>query len=282
MELLQLRYFCDAAQTQNFSKTARKFQVPPSDISQSIKRLEQELSVSLFTRSANRIALNDRGRTFYLEARKALEILEHAADMASGTSQRGTMRVGIHINRRTVMEAIERFQLKYTGVNIITTHEVRSDESDFDVLISDQNLNLPGLVREKLFRENIVLAAQKGAFPAGKVISPEDIREKSFITMNAPGSLYNFTRKICGDMGFEPRITLQSEDPFYIRKCVELGLGIAFVPEYSWRGMFSGEIELWPVGDYSRDVCLYRRDVRSVPGYVKAFYEILREEFGRG
>ena len=282
MELLQLQYFCDAAQTQNFSKTARKFQVPPSDISQSIKRLERELSVHLFTRTANRITLNDRGQAFYIEARKALEILGRAVDAASGSSMRGTMRVGIHINRRTVMEAIERFQLQYSGVTIITSHEIGRNETDFDVLVSDWEQPLPGLVREKLFRENIVLAAQKGTFTSDTVFSKETIGDKSFITMSAPGSLYNFTREICGDMGFEPRITLQSEDPFYIRKCVELGLGIAFVPEYSWRGLFSGEIELWPVGTYSRDVCLYRRDERTVPEYVRVFYEMLREEFRRG
>jgi len=52
MELLQLTYFCDAAVTQNFSKTAQKYNVPPSNISQSIKRLERELSAPLFDRRA--------------------------------------------------------------------------------------------------------------------------------------------------------------------------------------------------------------------------------------
>lgn len=279
MELLQLKYFCDAAQTQNFSKTARTFQVPPSDISQSIKRLEQELSVHLFTRTANRITLNERGKAFYLEARRALSILEQAASVASGNTNRGTMHVGIHINRRTVMEAIERFQLAYSGVHIVTTHEVKREDQDFDVLVSDQELNLPGMVREKLFRENIVLAAQKGTFPPGTVIGAAEIGKKSFITMSAPGSLYQFTQTICRDMGFEPEITLQSEDPFYIRKCVELGLGIAFVPEHSWRGLFSEGIELWPVGAYSRDVYLYCREARTAPGFVREFYAMLKEAF---
>lgn len=48
MELLQLKYFCDAAETENFSKTAKKYLVPTSNISQSIKRLERELGVELF------------------------------------------------------------------------------------------------------------------------------------------------------------------------------------------------------------------------------------------
>ncbi len=48
MEVLQLRYFCDSARTQNFSLTAKKFMVPPSAVSQSIRRLEKELGFVLF------------------------------------------------------------------------------------------------------------------------------------------------------------------------------------------------------------------------------------------
>ena len=65
MELLQLAYFCDAAITQNFSKTAEKYSVPTSNISQSIRRLEKELSVTLFDRTANRVSLNKEGLLFY-------------------------------------------------------------------------------------------------------------------------------------------------------------------------------------------------------------------------
>ena len=75
MEILQLKYFCDAAQTQNFSKTAKKFLVPPSNISQTIKRLEKEVETTLFERHANKIKLNDAGLLFYKNAKTALNIL---------------------------------------------------------------------------------------------------------------------------------------------------------------------------------------------------------------
>ena len=43
MELLQLRYFFESAKTENFSKTAQKFQVPTTSVSASVKRLEKEM-----------------------------------------------------------------------------------------------------------------------------------------------------------------------------------------------------------------------------------------------
>ena len=49
MEMLQLRYFYDSARTESFSKTAKKYMVPVSSVSASIKRLEKELDTELFT-----------------------------------------------------------------------------------------------------------------------------------------------------------------------------------------------------------------------------------------
>ena len=65
MELLQLKYFKDAFVTKNFSHTAEKYSVPQSAVSQSIKRLEEELGVQLFVRAANKITPNECGRYFY-------------------------------------------------------------------------------------------------------------------------------------------------------------------------------------------------------------------------
>ena len=78
MEILQLKYFCDAAQTENFSVTAAKHHVPTSCVSQSVRRLEKELGCELFFRSANRISLNENGKRFYGGVQRALNALEEA------------------------------------------------------------------------------------------------------------------------------------------------------------------------------------------------------------
>ena len=110
MELLQLTYFCDAAESQNFSHTAQKFLVPPSNISQSIKRLETELSVPLFDRSANRITLNAQGAAFYQKAKAALALLEDARAEVTDQGNAGVIRLSIRTNRRVVMQTVEAFR----------------------------------------------------------------------------------------------------------------------------------------------------------------------------
>ena len=57
MELLQLRYFLVAAKYQHMTKAAEVLQIAQPALSQSIKRLEQELGVSLFEREKRTIRL---------------------------------------------------------------------------------------------------------------------------------------------------------------------------------------------------------------------------------
>lgn len=277
MELLQLTYFCDAAVTENFSKTAEKYQVPPSNISQSIKRLEKELSVPLFDRRVNRVTLNERGRAFYGQVRQALDLLESARTAAAGHPAEERLRLVIHVNRRIVMKAVERFQSLWPAVNIVTTHGL-SGEGEADLIVSDRVMELPGFVREKLLREDIALAGRRDVLPQGP-LDGSVLRDKPFITMGPGNSVHSLTETICRELGFAPRIALQSEDPFYIRKCVELGLGIAVVPTFSWRGQFSDRIELRRAGDHSREVYLYRRVGGNA--CLENFCRVLRQEIER-
>ena len=75
MELLQLRYFKDAAELENFSMVAKKNMVPQPSISKTIGKSEDELGVLLFDRQGKRIVLNDNGKFFYEKVSTALIIL---------------------------------------------------------------------------------------------------------------------------------------------------------------------------------------------------------------
>ncbi len=281
MELLQLTYFCDAAATQNFSQTAKRFNVPPSNISQSIKRLEEELGTQLFHRQANRVTLNSRGEAFYREVSSALALIRHAKDAACGAVEDGILRLGVRISRRVVMQTVSAFQSQFPSINIVAEHGDHTQSNDFDLIISDHTFVHPEFIKGKSFRERVVLAAKRGILPSEEPLSVVDIMDKPFITMSVNYSMHNLTQEICRDLGFQPRIALQGEDPEYIRRCVELGLGVAFMPMLSWRGQFSDQVELRSVGDHSRDICIYKHKNTYARAYVETFYDMLVQAFER-
>ena len=122
MELLQLKYFCDAAQTENFSKTAKKHNVPPSNISQSIKRLETEIQTNLFNRKANSLTLSNEGKIFYTKVAEALNLIEAAKTEITDNSEKGTLKICILTNRTTVMKTVEEFTKKHPEVVALVSY----------------------------------------------------------------------------------------------------------------------------------------------------------------
>ncbi len=252
MELLQLKYFCDAARTENFSRTAESFMVPASNISQSIKRLEKELGVVLFDHGKNRVTLAETGLRFYEKASAALALLEEAWNEAvAGGEPEGEIRLNILCNRRVVTEAIEKFKQDYPGVGFVLFHGQEA-EGDFDMVITDKCPT--GYTRHRLLVEENILLALCRSHPLAEreVITAEDLRHERFISMPKGRSLYDITVDYCGEADFFPSITIQTDDPYYVRKYVELGLGVALVPACSWQGLFSERAVLKDLGLYRR------------------------------
>ncbi|MBR7112543.1 MAG: LysR family transcriptional regulator [Clostridia bacterium] len=281
MELLQLKYFCDAAKTENFTATAKRFFVPTSAVSQSIKRLEAELGVKLFTREANRISLNERGKAFFAEVGQALTMLDNAAKRACDDGERGEIRISIFINRRTVMQTVERFRKIHPDVNIVTKYAADPTKEAVDLIVTDKDLGR-AFEGSALIKEDILLAMHKDHPLASLAqISCDDLKGIPFICTNQGSSLYRITNEICSDIGFKPHIAICSDDPYYIRKCVEMGLGVALIPAVSWKGQFSENILFKKIHAYRRFTYLYYKKGEYLPLYMQEFCEMLAEECKR-
>ena len=61
MELLQLRYFHEVAQTQHMTNSAKRLGVAQPALTQAIRRLEGELDAKLFERAGRNIRLTPCG-----------------------------------------------------------------------------------------------------------------------------------------------------------------------------------------------------------------------------
>lgn len=280
MELLQLTYFCDAAESQNFSHTAQKFRVPPSNVSQSIKRLERELSTSLFDRNSNRIVLNERGKAFYQKAKQALTLLADAKTEAADSGEIGTVRLAVQTNRRIVMETVQVFRRQYPGVDVITTLDARADAGSAHLTIGDDSLAERGLCRRRLLSESVYLAMSRAHPLAEKAgLSPKELAAEPFISMAPGNSMHRVAQDICRRWGFTPRIAVQCDDPFYIRKCVEMGMGISIMPAVSWRGQFSENICLKKIDCPPRNTYVYWDGGKYLPAVARAFLELLTAAF---
>ena len=96
MEIRQLRYFLDIAETEHLTQSAQNLFVTQSTLSHGLRQLEQELAVSLFDRLGRGLKLSQAGAEFRVYARRALQEIEAGrmalADM--GGLQSGKLKVG--------------------------------------------------------------------------------------------------------------------------------------------------------------------------------------------
>lgn len=80
MEEVQLRNFLAVVQSGSISLAAKTLGVAQPSLSQQVLRLEDELKMTLFSRSARGVALTDAGRVFRDHAREILSAMQRARD----------------------------------------------------------------------------------------------------------------------------------------------------------------------------------------------------------
>lgn len=279
MELLQLKYFCDAAKTENFSKTAKKYFVPSSNVSQCMKRLEQELGKKLFIRTANRIQLSDEGKVFYDYTSRALALLENATTVVKERNFQDVIKICILTNRRIIMDAVEKFKKLNSKTIVEISHIMPEDSAEYDVIIADEDFDGTYTDRKLIVSEKFCLAIpNSNPLSTKNILSAKDLSEQNYISMNKESSIYKTTLRICNEIGFRPNVIIHSDDPFYVRKCVEYGLGVAVFPALSWKNQFSEKVTIKEFGNFYRNTYAYWKDGALLKKSTNEFLTLLANE----
>jgi DNA-binding transcriptional LysR family regulator len=285
MEFLQLRYFADAAKTENFSHTAKKHLVPPSTVSQAIKKLETELGVSLFERNGNKVTLNENGMILYKGVESALCDLEDAVRALKDNTHdiEGDICLCILTNRRLVTKCILDFKKLYPNVNFTLYHQHNGiDSNKFDLWIGDQTLDVKNAEKVLLVSENILVAVSKDHPLANrKSVNMSELSSERFISMTSNRSLHQTLISECRRCGFEPQIAIQCDDPYYIRMYVAKNYGITLFPEFSWKNMFTDDAVILEIQNVkiTRDTYVYWQATKYLSNATKAFRSYLIEQF---
>ena len=189
---------------------------------------------------------------------------------------RGDLRLVCLNNRRIVTSAIEKFTERYKEVSFIIRHTPDATR-DFDLFISDTPPNEYS-DRILVVDEDISVAMRSdNQLAEKKNLSPSDLEGERFITMPLNSSLYRITTLACEGAGFSPNIAIQTDDPFYVRKYVEMGLGIAFVPTNSWQGLFGEGVVLIKADGMRRRTYAYLPRSKGTKRSVELFLEVLKE-----
>lgn len=284
MELLQLRYFLEVAHTQHITKSAERLHIAQPSLSQSIKRLENELGVQLFSARGRNIELTECGR-FYRDRLEPLMqkldgLTEQLRDMAD--PEQTTIRLHVTAASRIVTEAIIEYRRRHEKTNF--QFLLNEDASLCDVSIDGHSAGGRGIDPDEAFslNERIFLAVpDTPRFANTNRVELRDFRSAGFICLSARSQFRQMCDRFCAESGFSPHIAFESDSPDTVRNMIAAHMGVGFWPAFTW-GRLKGEgMRLLEIGEpiCQRGIIIRRK--RNQPHFeeVEEFYAFLCDYF---
>ncbi len=279
MEFLQLRYFYESALSQSLSGTARKYMVPASSVSASIKRLEEELGCCLFERLSNRILLNENGKRLQQSLAVIFKELEQAVSSISHTvDDAREVRILVRALRATLTDCVIRYKTEHVNAKfrLISSFE-QEGLDDYDIIVDTQKEGYTGYDFFEFCRQRVYIYAAKDSPLCTMPLSLAQLADQAFVTMSPLGNQYKLLMDACQKAGFSPRLLAQINDSACFFKFIASGAAVGVAGERSVRA----DMAIVPlrITDFKEQqtVCVYYKR-ESAYGHVKKFIEFLKKE----
>ena len=215
MELRQIQYFVTVAEVLNFGRAAEQLGMGQPGVSQQVARLERELGVQLFDRSARAIRLTEAGQRFLPAARAVLVSVDQARAAATGRSGRA-VRLGTSTGLGERLETVVA-ELAAKGVQVelvSTSTRARLDRvrgGQLDAAFVRGPNETAGLEFVPVWQDALLIALPVSVAPVGDIALKELSALPLRITSrrnNPP--LVDLVMTACAAEGFEPVLGPQS------------------------------------------------------------------------
>lgn len=279
MELLQLRYFYESAQNESFAKTAKKFMVPASSVSASVKRLEKELNTNLFERFSNRLKLNSKG---YLLAKTLDEIFEKLdntiAEMEEDSSVIKEISILIKARRKWITNLIIEYKELNPDVRFrISNDFLITDFDNFDIIIDEQCDMYSELEHFPLCVERICIKASKNHPLTGKKLTFAQLNDQPFIMTRKTSGMRRLLENAGKRCGFTPNIAIECNDSYCLLRYVEAGMGLTLGSQQALREKGEKNLTALLVSDFNevQSVYVYHKRIISENSAVQNFCDFL-------
>ena len=161
IDLELYRVFYIVAKHKHMTKASEELHISQPAISQSIKKLEDQLGGTLFLRSNKGMELTEEGKMFYDYVKGALELINNAENEFTSFKDlsKGEINIGCSttLTKLVLMDSLKRFHIDYPNININITNDLTSNlindlklgKLDF-VIFNESNIKETNLVLKKI------------------------------------------------------------------------------------------------------------------------------------
>lgn len=256
-----MNYIYEIYQKKSFSKAAKSLYISQPALSNIVKRVEDQIGVSLFDRSTSPITLTEAGKIYIESAKKVMATEEYCIRAFEKLSDRKpiitTVGASAFFCENVLSNLSKSFSEAYPG-QAMALYDANADElvkclktGVIDFCITVDNLDESKFSKIEWSNENLVLAVpadlkinkvlknyritnrdmQNGNYLKKdfEPVSLNYFKDETFILLKEGNDMHQRAIALCEESGFEPKILVnmdQVRSSYYLAK---LGKGITFI-----------------------------------------------------
>lgn len=288
MDLDRLRGFVETAREKSFTRAAEKLFLTQPAVSLQVKALEDEFGEDLFERHGKQILLTEAGRLLFARAEAILEMAEQIRqDMADiGQLHTGRLSIGTSdTNCAYVLPpAVKAFRQAHPGVEIRLTDRMSPEvvrlvlEGAVDFGLATLPVTEPRVRTRPLFiREDVAISSATHRLASEETVDLQALGGCAMLMLERGSTSRGLMDRMFAAAGLQPQVIMELGSIEVIKRFVEVGFGIAVVPEVAVRDeVSSGRLTAIRVAGLPvRQVGMVRREGGRLSRAAEAFMRFL-------
>ncbi|WP_307470326.1 LysR family transcriptional regulator [Paenibacillus harenae] len=287
MELKQLQYFIAICEELHFTRAAEKMGVSAPNISQQIRKLEEELGVLLFDRVGKTIVLTEAGAILQEHGSAVFGHLQQASDAIADLKrmQGGSLSIGVLPGDADLMfnALLLNFHQTYPTISLSLLETMRVTEQvldrSIDVGVTIGPVNDERLTSIPLFHEEFSLAVSTNDPLAMESFIPlSRLQALKMVQFPLDHQCRKLIDRFCMDKGFTLQPHMVTTTLSSLLQMVQSGVGACVLPRLLLDNLHNANIRVVPLRNPtpSQDICLIYRSDRYVGYAMRTFIKALR------
>ena len=284
MEIQPLYYYMELCKQKNFTEAGYACNMTQGALSKQIRKLENELGITLIRRNTRKFELSKEGEIFLSYAKKMTGTYE---EMLKNVQKNQEIKIGCmpvlapyHFAR-----LVADFRKEYPDIKLVIDERIASDiqeNSDrYDFLILRENM----MEDQKKFRFSplyddklCAVLYEKHPLYGRDRLQLKELKDDVFIFPERGSGSYEVFYKSCEKAGFEPKIAFEFPQANTIMSFVSEGVGVTITFSTVYREAKCAGVKMIPLEDELHSVIsLFYRKNKPLDYAKKQFLNYVRE-----
>ncbi|KRM99350.1 LysR family transcriptional regulator [Loigolactobacillus rennini] len=246
MNFQQLQYLAILAQTENYTQAAKMLHITQPSLTYAIKKLEEQVDLTLFKRVGRNVRLTNSGRIFVKQSMKAINTLNQAVEQAKEAEKPqdiikiSTLR---SLSTRWLPFSLKEFLSQYrnrttpkfqftSGAVLSQTIVKQLRAEQIDIGFCSKIDNLADIEYYPVYEQQLKFITPLGhPLAAKKAVNLKDTLDYQYITYSKAAGLHVALNQLFSICGGRPQSRFSVDEDEIVAGLVAAGFGVGIVPE---------------------------------------------------